>query len=83
MADVTVGETLDIGDPSTYIPTAFGVGRKAIIGGPADQIIASLLIAAFAIGSSYVTFGVTLLIVPIALLFAFIGFVRLLLAAIR
>lgn len=69
---------LDITDPSSYIPFIWSFGTKAAgTGTPAEQIVASITIAAVAFASSYVTFGATLVIVIPALFFAFVGFLRL------
>ena len=77
-ASTSVDFGLDIADPSTWIPFIWDFGLKSVgTGTPAEQIVASITIAALAFASSYITFGATLVVVIPALFFAFVGFVRL------
>lgn len=77
-ASTSVDFGLDFTDPSTWIPFIWDFGLKSVgTGTPAEQIVASVTIAALAFASSYITFGATLIIVLPALFFAAVGFLRL------
>ena len=69
---------LDIADPSTYWPTAKKVVGYAFgTGTPAEQMIAATVIGFGAILSSAVSLGTTLIIVPLAIFWFFVGVFRL------
>jgi len=77
-ASTSVDFGLDFTDPSTWVPFIWSFGTKAAgVGTPAEQIVASITIAAVAVAASYLTLGATLIVVLPALFFAFVGFVRL------
>lgn len=77
-ASTSVDFGLDFTDPSTWVPFIWDFGLKSVgTGTAAEQIVASVTIAAVAFATSYLTFGATLIVVVPALFFAFVGFVRL------
>lgn len=53
------------------------IGNTIGTGSPEEQIIGSVILAAFVIMTSSIGLVGTLVLVPVVLLFAFIGFIRL------
>lgn len=59
---------LDITDPSTYADFVWEFGTKAAGSGtPQEMVVANVAISAFAIVSSYLTLGATLLVLVVSL----------------